>query len=45
MADDIYLDVADCRQFEQATADGIKAIFILLGDSTITLQQDPISWE
>lgn len=32
-------------RFEQATAMGIKAIFILLRDSDMAHQHDPISWE
>ena len=43
--DDIYLDVADPRRFEQAIAASIEAIFILLGESNTALRQDPISWE
>ena len=39
---DIYLDLADHRRFEQATAAGIEAVFILLSESDITLRQDPI---
>jgi hypothetical protein len=43
--DDIYLDVANKCQFEQAIAASIKAIFMLLGESTTALHQDPISWD
>ena len=43
--DDIYLDIADVRRFEQAIAASIEAIFILLGDSNTALRQDPISWD
>jgi len=43
--DDIYLDVANTRRFEQAIAASIDAIFILLGDSNTALRQDPISWD
>ncbi len=41
--DDIYLDIADVARFERATAAGIEAIFILLGESDLTRRQDPIS--
>jgi hypothetical protein len=43
--DDIYLDVADKRRFEQAIAASIEAIFMLLGESNTALRQDPISWD
>jgi hypothetical protein len=43
--DDIYLDVADPRRFEQAIAASIEAIFILLGASNTSRRQDPISWD
>jgi hypothetical protein len=43
--DDIYLDIADRRCFEQATATSIEAVFIILRDSDMTCRQDPISWE
>jgi hypothetical protein len=43
--DDIYLDIADTRRFEQAIAASIEAIFILLGESNTALRQDPISWD
>jgi hypothetical protein len=42
---DIYSDVADRHCFEQATATGIEAVFILLGDPDMTRCRDPISWE
>ena len=43
--DDIYMDVADSRRFEQAIAASIEVIFILLGASNTSLRQDPISWD
>jgi hypothetical protein len=43
--DDIYLDVADKRRFEQAIAASVEAIFMLLGESNTALHQDPISWD
>ena len=43
--DDIYLDVADPRCFEQAIAASIEVIFILLDASNASLCQDPISWD
>lgn len=43
--DDIYLDITDRRRFKQATAAGIKVIFILLGDSNLACRQDHILWE
>ncbi len=41
----MYLNIADVACFEHATAAGIKAIFILLGESDLTKRQDPISWD
>jgi hypothetical protein len=41
----IYLDVADTRRFEQAITASIDAIFILLRESNMALRQDPISWD
>ena len=43
--DDIYLDVADRRRFEQAIAASIEAIFMLLGEPDPARRQDPISWD
>jgi hypothetical protein len=42
---DIYLDIANKRQFEQAIAASIEANFMLLGESNTTLHQDPNSWD
>jgi hypothetical protein len=42
---DIYLNVADKRRFEQAIAASIEAIFMFLGESNTALHQDPISWD
>ena len=39
--DDIYLDVADPRRFEQAIAASIEAIFILLGNPTRPSDRTP----
>ncbi|KAL7531340.1 hypothetical protein ACHAWF_007337, partial [Thalassiosira exigua] len=43
--DDIYAEVYDRSRIEQATAAGIEAVFILLGEPAIELRQDSISWE
>jgi hypothetical protein len=45
IGDDIYLDVANKHQVEQAIAASIEAIFMLLRESSTALHQDPISWD
>jgi hypothetical protein len=43
--DNIYLNVPNKHQFEQAITASIEAIFMLLGESNTVLRQDPISWD
>ena len=43
--DDCYAVVYDQDDIEQAVATSIEAIFILLGDSNLTLRQDTVSFD
>ena len=43
--DNVYLNIADHACFKHATAAGIEAIVILLGESDLMWHQDPISWD
>jgi hypothetical protein len=45
LEDVIYLDLADHKHFKQVTAASIEAIFIMLCQPSLTLYQDPISWD
>ena len=41
--DDCYAEVFDTKRIEQTIAAGIEAIFIILGNSDLERQQDPVS--
>ena len=43
--DDLYAEVFDVGRIEQAIASSIEAIFILLGESDLSVRQDPISFD
>ena len=43
--DDVYSELFDIDRVEQAVAASIEAIFILLGDSDLSLHQDAVSFD
>lgn len=43
--DNIYCDIFDLHCMQQAVAASIEAIYILLGDSDLSVWQDPVSFD